>query len=614
MQGPRPIFVALGVLAVLALTGAAGAADGDPYLKSCYATFNVAPCTQLQPPFQAADAELSPDGRHLYAVVWPQGGLGDNGLRLFDVGADGTLSPRAGPAATTTQAPYDVDFSSDGRSVYLAAGTQLLVYSRDPNTGALTQAQCIGAAPCSVVTSSNSFTSAAVSPDGRHVYARGSSQVTVFDRDTSTGTLSQKPGLAGCVTEDTASTQCSTAVGLAGNGFETVISSDGRHVYVSNQAPGGVAVFGRAADGSLEQLPGTQGGCVTAGGTSGAAGGVECSSGSAALSQAWAANVDSRGEFLFISAVGGNTVFRRDATSGTLSQTDCLDEVGGAGPPTGCHEVKGAAGGDAAVTPDGLNVVLNASDFGLSFFRLDRGTGKLAQRSSRGCFSAVVASPCEPVPGLVGGLGGVTVSSNGAYVFTGLRGGSVGSFERDAAPACQVKSVKVPRNATIFVPLSCTDANGDQIRLEIAAPPSNGMLGIVDQKKRRVSYKPEINYRGRDTFAYRGTARGSRGPATRVAITVLKQGRRIDRTPPNTRIRTVAAKTSSSKTALFQFSATERGSRFECKLDKQRWRQCKSPKRYVELRRGRHTFQVRAIDKAGNVDLSPAKRTWIRTR
>jgi hypothetical protein len=276
--------------------------------------------------------------------------------------------------------------------------------------------------------------------------------------------------------------------------------------------------------------------------------------------------------------------------------------------------VKGAAGGDAAVTPDGLNVVLNASDFGLSFFRLDRGTGKLAQRSPRGCFSAVVASPCEPAPGLVGGLGGVTVSSNGAYVFTGLRGGSVSSFERDTAPACLVKAVKVPRNATIFVPLSCTDANGDKIRLEIAAPPSNGMLGIVDQKKRRVSYKPEINYRGRDTFAYRGTARGSRGPATRVAITVLKQGRRIDRTPPNTRIRTVAAKTSSSKTALFQFSATERGSRFECKLDKQRWRRCKSPKRYVELRRGRHTFQVRAIDKAGNVDLSPAKRTWIRTR
>jgi DNA-binding beta-propeller fold protein YncE len=604
MQGFRPISAVVTGAAVLALASAAGGADGDPYVKSCFATATAPPCTQLQPPFRAADAELSPDGRHLYVAVWDGGG-GFNGIRLFDVGAGGSLTPRSGAALTSSEPVHDVDLSPDGRNVYLAAGGQLLVLNRDGTSGALAQAQSI--------VGLNGFHSLAVSPDSANVYARGPNHVTVFDRNTSSGALTQKLGLAGCLTEETLM-PCTGAVGIAGTGLEIAVSSDGRHLYVPNEAPGGVAVFRRDAGGALGQLPGTGGGCITVGGTSGGAGGTECTPGSPTLSQARAANLDAQGAFVIVSAAGGNTVFRRDAASGRLSQTHCLDELGGGPPPAGCREAKGAAGSDAAVSPDGHNVVLNASDFGLSSFRFDRATGQLAQRPTRGCFSAVAVAPCEHVPGLLGGLGGVTFSSNGLSLFSALRGGSVASFEIDVAPACRPRSMSVPRNATVFVPLTCTDANGDAVTLEVTAPPSNGTLGIVDQKRQRVSYRPEINYKGRDVFQYRGAARGTRGAAALVTLKILARGRLIDRRPPNTRIRGGPARITRSRTASFRFTSTERRSRFECKLDKRRWARCRSPKRYTGVKRGKHTFQVRAIDRAGNTDLSPAKRSWIRKR
>lgn len=69
MRTPSLTLIAVAALVVLALGGAAGAADGDPYLKSCYSTVNASPCALLQPPFRGVDAELAPDGRHLYAVI-----------------------------------------------------------------------------------------------------------------------------------------------------------------------------------------------------------------------------------------------------------------------------------------------------------------------------------------------------------------------------------------------------------------------------------------------------------------------------------------------------------------------------------------------------------------
>jgi large repetitive protein len=45
-------------------------------------------------------------------------------------------------------------------------------------------------------------------------------------------------------------------------------------------------------------------------------------------------------------------------------------------------------------------------------------------------------------------------------------------------------------------------------------------------------------------------------------------------------------------------------------LDGGNWRNCSSPKVYERLSKGEHTFKVRAIDADGNIDPTPAVRTW----
>jgi large repetitive protein len=52
-------------------------------------------------------------------------------------------------------------------------------------------------------------------------------------------------------------------------------------------------------------------------------------------------------------------------------------------------------------------------------------------------------------------------------------------------------------------------------------------------------------------------------------------------------------------------------STFQCSRDGASFAACTSPKSYSSLSQGNHTFQVRAIDNAGNVDPTPASRSWF---
>jgi len=83
----------------------------------------------------------------------------------------------------------------------------------------------------------------------------------------------------------------------------------------------------------------------------------------------------------------------------------------------------------------------------------------------------------------------------------------------------------------------------------------------------------------------------------------------IDATPPETTIDSGPSGTVRSRSAMFFFSANEVAS-FQCSLDGGAWIACASPTSYDHLRRGTHAFRVRATDGAGNVDPSPASRTW----
>jgi uncharacterized repeat protein (TIGR01451 family) len=65
-----------------------------------------------------------------------------------------------------------------------------------------------------------------------------------------------------------------------------------------------------------------------------------------------------------------------------------------------------------------------------------------------------------------------------------------------------------------------------------------------------------------------------------------------------------------SRNATFTFSSSEPGSTYECRLDTAAFVPCTSPKRYTDIRRGNHTFEVRAIN-AGEPDPTPAQISWF---
>ena len=87
---------------------------------------------------------------------------------------------------------------------------------------------------------------------------------------------------------------------------------------------------------------------------------------------------------------------------------------------------------------------------------------------------------------------------------------------------------------------------------------------------------------------------------------------------PETQITGSPLPATSSSSATFTFTgtddATPAGSlTFECQLDvpeSSPWTACTSPRTYSEPRRRSHTFRVRAMDAAGNVDPTAAVHTW----
>lgn len=84
----------------------------------------------------------------------------------------------------------------------------------------------------------------------------------------------------------------------------------------------------------------------------------------------------------------------------------------------------------------------------------------------------------------------------------------------------------------------------------------------------------------------------------------------IDTTPPDTTITGGPGGVTESAIATYSFVSSKPGSTFQCRVDSSPYTTCASPYTFTGLGEGAHTALIRAVDAAGNVDASPATRSW----
>ncbi|HEU4737578.1 MAG TPA: choice-of-anchor Q domain-containing protein [Solirubrobacterales bacterium] len=146
----------------------------------------------------------------------------------------------------------------------------------------------------------------------------------------------------------------------------------------------------------------------------------------------------------------------------------------------------------------------------------------------------------------------------------------------------------------------------------IAIDRGNPFGNFIDQRGwARPSDFPEISNKeggdGSDIGAFELQVPQGGGTPPRPPILVGAEPG--DTAPPQTRVVSGPARVGYERKARFRFSSSEGQSSFQCKLDKKKWKKCRSPYK-LKVAPGKHLFKVRAIDRFGNVDPSPARFSW----
>ena len=110
---------------------------------------------------------------------------------------------------------------------------------------------------------------------------------------------------------------------------------------------------------------------------------------------------------------------------------------------------------------------------------------------------------------------------------------------------------------------------------------------------------------GAHTFRVRAT-----DPAGNVDPTEAVRTWSVDTIAPDTGLTGGPSGPTAAKTASFSFGSADPEAGFQCKLDDGAWQACTSPRGLADLSEGAHSFRVRAVDAAGNVDATEALRSW----
>ncbi|WP_146864111.1 Ig-like domain-containing protein, partial [Chitinophaga cymbidii] len=93
-------------------------------------------------------------------------------------------------------------------------------------------------------------------------------------------------------------------------------------------------------------------------------------------------------------------------------------------------------------------------------------------------------------------------------------------------------------------------------------------------------------------------------------ITPLQDQVTLDATAPNTTIVTSPPVLTNSANATFTFTSSETPAIFQAQLDGGAFTPATTPLTFTGMAEGPHTFTVRAVDAAGNIDAAPASFNW----
>ncbi len=253
----------------------------------------------------------------------------------------------------------------------------------------------------------------AVAPQGAAV-SRSRPPVTAI------GSLAQLPGSGGCMVDrSTAPRGCTPVRALRGpapflGSNAVAVSPDGRSVYVAASTSNAIAIFRRnASTGRLTQASGAAG-CTAAQGAGNCVRAVGLDGPNSV-----AVSADGRNVYATSLASDAVDIFRRNASTGALTQ------LGGAGgcvagtATTGCAVGRALNGPDVVVvSPDGKNVYVGSFMGGaVAVFARNPSTGALTQPAgTTGCIVEVAADGCAGGVALAG-LEGMTISLDGNTVY-----------------------------------------------------------------------------------------------------------------------------------------------------------------------------------------------------
>ena len=425
------------------------------------------------------DLVLAPGARHMYVAADFGKRRGDpefdgrwGGVVGLRVGTAGGPRPLAGPAGCARAdggggcskgrglyTVRELALSSDGRHVYAVSSRAIAIFSRDPATGGLTQAPgpsgCIAADGVDGCATARSFGKTgladqqrfALSRDGRHAYLftktgeeqvdenSNYSAVLAFMRDPATGSLTQLPGAAGCVTAEVRE-GCGHAR-LADVG-SLMVTPDGRHLYATSplDEPALTAFTRDSRTGALAAVPG-RAGCLASQPRR------DCVLLRGVASVHQKSLITRNGRHVYAAGFErAIAAFTRDARTGQLKQlhgrAGCLSSGDGGGP---CSKVRGLSPtGAFALSPDERSLYVGGTSLTSALVALarDRGSGRLLQLPGRaGCLTSGDrlfrksggTLSCAQAR-FVGSVSGIAVAPNGKRVYTSDGSWSVATFAR----------------------------------------------------------------------------------------------------------------------------------------------------------------------------------------